>query len=193
MDLLSTFTGVIAHSCTCSPRRTTEYWQMNGCIKVLCPKSCVVCLFRWTPVCWGALGCWTRPLSSAALRRTRFLQCSQRPRAPRITWSSLVSSGPPTATSSWWLTTARSTASWSKPHIPTSDLDLDQSFYSEKGYFNFSSQNLYWVPQLRKSKKYEGIKLQLSKTRVKTQLRFRFGLDGLFVLSPIVMEFTQHI
>lgn len=72
-------------------------------------------LLRWTPVCWAALGCWTRPLSSAALRPTRFLRCSQRPRAPRITWSSPASSGPPTATSSSWPTTARSTASWFKP------------------------------------------------------------------------------
>lgn len=32
--------------------------------------------------------------------------------------------------------------------------------------------------------------------KVKTQLRFRFGLDGFFVLSPIViivMQLTRHI
>lgn len=74
-------------------------------------------LLRWTPVCWAALGCWTRPLSSAALRPTRFLPCSRRPRAPRTTWSSPASSGPPTAMSSLWPTMARSTASWFKPHL----------------------------------------------------------------------------
>lgn len=74
-------------------------------------------LFRWTPVCWGALGCWIQPLSSAALRRTRFPQSNQHLRAPKTTWSSLVLSGPPTATSSWWLMTARSTVLWSKPDL----------------------------------------------------------------------------
>lgn len=68
---------------------------------------------RWTPVFWAASGCLTPPLSCAAWRHTRFLWCSQRLRAPRTTWSWPASSGRQTATSSWWLTMAKSIVSWS--------------------------------------------------------------------------------
>lgn len=75
----------------------------------LCP--CVFC--RWTPHCWVVSECSTRLLSCAASRRTRFLRCSRHPPVPRTRSNWHASSGPPTATSSSWLTTARSTASWS--------------------------------------------------------------------------------
>lgn len=77
----------------------------------------ILVLPRWTPVCWAASGCWTRPPSSAALKPTRFHRCSQHPRVPRTTWNWPGSSGPPTATSSSWPTTARSTGSWCRPSV----------------------------------------------------------------------------
>ncbi len=60
------------------------------------------------------MGCWTRLLSCAASKPIRFLRSSRRHPDPRTPSNWPGSSGPPTATSSSWPTTARSTASWSE-------------------------------------------------------------------------------
>lgn len=105
-------------------------------------------LLRWTPVCWAALVCWTRLLSSAASRPTKYHLCSQHPRAPRTTWSLPDLSGPPTAMSSSWPTMERSTGSWCKPDP---GLQLSQaSSYPGQTWTCFMvfapvSQSAFWI------------------------------------------------
>lgn len=93
----------------CGREREAELWMTRvlSC-RCVCPPR------RWTPRCWGASACWTQHPSCAAWKPTRCPRCS-RPRPARTTRSDWPgSSGLPTATSSWWRTTGRSTASWSE-------------------------------------------------------------------------------
>lgn len=71
------------------------------------------CPYRWTHHSWEALACWTRHLSCAALRPTRYLQYSQHRLAPTMPSGWPASSGLPTGMLSLWPMTGRSTASWS--------------------------------------------------------------------------------
>lgn len=68
---------------------------------------------RWTRHSWEALACWTRHLSCAALRPTRYLQYSQHRLAPTTPSGWPASSGLPTGMLSLWPMTGRSTALWS--------------------------------------------------------------------------------
>lgn len=82
-----------------------------------------LCPPRWTRPCWGASACWTRHPSCAASRPTRCPRCSPPPPAHTTPCGWPGSSGPRTAMSSSWRTTARSTASWSSAaalelHLP---------------------------------------------------------------------------
>lgn len=102
---------VTARVCPSNP----SLWRGKG--SGSCSDTCALlspCPSRWTPPCWAASACWTRRPSCAVLRPTRCPPCSRRPPAPTMPSGWPGSSGPPTATSSSWPTTARSTASWSR-------------------------------------------------------------------------------
>lgn len=75
------------------------------------------CPYRWTHHSWEALACWTRHLSCAALRPTRFLQYSLHRLAPTMPSGWPASSGLPTGMLSLWPMTGRSTASWSNTAV----------------------------------------------------------------------------
>lgn len=101
-------------SCVCpfvGLRAITRKWSLE---RLTFSKEYSFAQSRWTPVCWEASACWIQPPSCAALRPTRFPQCSRHLPAPRTTWSWPALSGPPTVMSSWWRMMARSTASWFK-------------------------------------------------------------------------------
>lgn len=166
---------------------------MDGWWIVMWSFMCCWSFLRWTPACWGVLGCWTQPPSSAALRPTRFLQCSRPPRAPRTIWSSPASSGPQTATSSWWPTMARSIASWFKPdlYLPRSSCVCHTWTVLPEEEPESCMVALFYILKCTccptvvwKSMKRSNCSLV---KKLKTHHRSRFGLKKNYVLSPIVV------